>query len=91
MKDGAKAIALACKKDLGKGEFETGVTELDWCTNDIILVNDNLKAWAKDESAPDIPLANKLVSPKIRKDPLGAILIIGYVKLILSVVTERYS
>lgn len=77
LKDNSNAIAVACKKDLGKGEFETGVTELDWCTNDIILVNNNLKTWAKDETAPDIPLTNKLVSPKIRKDPLGAVLIIG--------------
>lgn len=77
LKDNSKAINAACKKDLGKGEFETGVTELDWCTNDIILVNNSLKAWAKDETAPDIPLSNKLVNPKIRKDPLGAVLIIG--------------
>ena len=31
----------------------------------------------KDESIPDMPLANRLVSPKVRKDPLGAVLVIG--------------
>ena len=77
LKDNANAIAVACKKDLGKGAFETGVTELDWLTNDIVLVNGSLRTWAKDESAPDIPLANKFMNPKIRKDPLGAVLIIG--------------
>lgn len=32
----------------------------------------------RDESAPDINFTNKLMSPKIRKDPLGAVLVIGY-------------
>ena len=77
LKDNADAITLACKKDLGKGHFEVNLTELDFCTNTIIYVCDNLKKWAKDETAPDIPLANKLLFPKIRKDPLGCVLIIG--------------
>lgn len=52
--------------------------ELDFCTNTCIYCCDNLDKWAKDESAADIPLANKLIFPKIRKDPLGCVLIIGY-------------
>jgi beta-apo-4'-carotenal oxygenase len=32
----------------------------------------------KDEKAPDIDLMNSFLSPKIRKDPLGAVLVIGY-------------
>ena len=47
--------------------------------NDIIFVCDNLGKWMRDESAPDIEFTNKLMSPKIRKDPLGAVLVIGYV------------
>lgn len=73
------AIAEACKKDLGKGGFETYLTETGWCKSDCVFVNDNLAKWAKDESAPDISLTNKPLAPKIRKDPLGAVLIIGYV------------
>ncbi|KAL8862588.1 MAG: hypothetical protein Q9178_001086 [Gyalolechia marmorata] len=77
IKDNEAAILQACKEDLGKPEFETFLTEIDWCTNDIVFVTQNLEKWAKDEKAPDIPLANKLLSPRIRKDPLGAVLIIG--------------
>lgn len=64
--------------DLGKGEFETYLTETGWCLNDIIFVQKNLKKWAKEESAADVPLMNVALFPKIRKDPLGAVLIIGY-------------
>ena len=79
--DNTPAIVEACKADLGKSVYETFLTEIDWCKNDILFVCNNLKKWAKDESAPDIPLMNKLLSPRIRKDPLGCILIIGFVKI----------
>lgn len=49
-----------------------------WCLNDIVFVNNNLAKWAKTEAAPDIPLLNKPLHPKIRKDPLGCVFIIGY-------------
>ena len=77
--DNADAIAQACKIDLGKGHFEANLMELDFCTNTCIYCCDNLDKWAKDEPAADIQLANKLLFPKIRKDPLGCVLIIGYV------------
>lgn len=35
----------------------------------------------KDEKAPDIDLQFKLMRPRIRKDPLGCVLVIGYVVL----------
>ena len=79
LKDNANAINAACKLDLGKGHFETNLTELDFCTNDIVYVCNSLEKWAKDEKAPDIGLSNALLFPKIRKDPLGCVLIIGYV------------
>lgn len=31
----------------------------------------------KDEAAPDIPLTNSLLNPRIRKEPLGTVLVIG--------------
>ena len=82
LRDNEPAILEACKKDLGKGIFESIVTEVDWCANDTIFCCSNLVKWAKDESAPDIPLTNKLLSPRIRKDPLGCVLIIGSVNMI---------
>ena len=79
MVDNENAIAAACKQDLGKGNFEANLMELDFCTQTIIYCCNNLEKWAKDETAKDIPFANKLLFPKIRKDPLGCVLIIGCV------------
>ena len=76
--DNEEAIAESCKLDIGKPTFESYLTESSWLKNDIIFVCDNLAKWMKDEKAPDIELANKLMSPKIRKDPLGSVLVIGY-------------
>ena len=75
--DNVDALTEACKKDLGKPTFETALSETDWCKNDIIFVTKNLEKWAKDESAPDMALPNKLFSPRIKKEPLGTVLIIG--------------
>lgn len=77
LKDNLEAINQACKLDLGKPEFETYLSEVGWCMNDIIFICDNLEKWMKDESPPGIDFTNKLMNPKIRKDPLGAVLIIG--------------
>lgn len=57
--------------------FETYLSEVDWCKNDIIFMCDNLAKWMKDEKAPDIPLTNSLLNPRIKKEPLGTVLVIG--------------
>jgi beta-apo-4'-carotenal oxygenase len=49
-----------------------------WLLNDIIFMTNNLEKWAKDEPAPDMIFVNKFMSPIIRKDPMGCVLIIGY-------------
>jgi len=36
-----------------------------------------IEKWAKEEPAPDIPLMHYFAAPKIRKDPIGTVLIIG--------------
>lgn len=82
LKDNEEALVKACQSDLGKGSFETLMTEIDWCTNDIIFVCKNLSKWAKDERAPDIPLTLAALSPKIRKDPLGCVLVIGFEQVV---------
>ena len=84
MKDNANAIETACKLDLGKGVFESNLAELNFCTATLIYDINNLRKWAKDESSPDVPLDLKVLRPKIRKDPLGNVLIIGYVALKIS-------
>ncbi|KAL9030882.1 MAG: hypothetical protein Q9196_001025 [Gyalolechia fulgens] len=77
IKDNEAALIQAFKQDIGKGTYETYIVEIDWCKNDIIFVTQNLGKWVKDESAPDMLLTNKFLSPRFRKDPLGAVLIIG--------------
>ncbi|KAL5422853.1 hypothetical protein PMIN04_004368 [Paraphaeosphaeria minitans] len=77
LKDNAALIIEACKQDLGKPTFETHLSELSWCMNDIVFMQNNLPRWAKEEKAEDINLTNKLMGPRIRKDPLGAVLVIG--------------
>lgn len=46
--------------------------------NDIVFMSQNLARFAKDEKPDDIQLTNRFFGPRIRKDPLGTALIIGY-------------
>ena len=76
-KDNADLIEEACKKDLGKSQFETYLTEISWVMNDCVWMANNIDRFAKDEKATDIPWTNMPLSPRIKKDPLGTVLIIG--------------
>ena len=78
-KDNEELIKEACKRDLGKPSFETYLTEISWCMNDCIWMANNVPRFAKDEKATDIPWTNMPLRPRIKKDPLGTALIIGYV------------
>jgi beta-apo-4'-carotenal oxygenase len=75
--DNEDLLVEACKQDLGKPTFETYISEIDWCKNDIVFVNKNLEKWMKDESPPDIAFTNSLMNPRIKKEPLGTVLVIG--------------
>lgn len=77
LKDNEALITEACKRDLNKSAYETFLVEILWCTNDCIWMANNLPRFAKDEKAEDISLTNKFLAPRIRKDPLGAALVIG--------------
>ena len=77
IKDHEEEIAEACAHDLNKPRFETEVSETGWLLNDIVFTSRNLHKWVKDEKAPDIELSFKFMSPTIRKDPLGCVLVIG--------------
>lgn len=77
MKDNEKAILEATKLDLGKSAYETYMTELGWVMNDIVFMSRNLARFMKDEKAEDVDFTNSFMRPRIRKDPLGAVLIIG--------------
>ncbi|EAU36505.1 conserved hypothetical protein [Aspergillus terreus NIH2624] len=75
VKDREAEIARALALDLNRPEFETVMAESGWIENDIVFVTRNLHKWAKDEKAEDIDLTWKFMSPKIRKDPLGCVLL----------------
>ena len=75
--DHSDAIIEACKLDLGKPAFETYLSGINWCKNDIVFVTKHLASWMKEEKPSDISLMNTVMKPRIRKEPLGTILIIG--------------
>lgn len=77
LKDEEPALLEACKLDLGKSAYETYLTEVGWVLNDILFMIKHLPKWVKDEKAQDISFTNSFMRPRIRKDPLGAVLIIG--------------
>jgi beta-apo-4'-carotenal oxygenase len=77
IKDHEQQIVEALRSDLGKPQFETEVSESVWLENDIVFISKNLHKWVKDEKADDIDLTFKFMNPKIRKDPLGTVLVIG--------------
>ncbi|KAF2861356.1 aldehyde dehydrogenase [Piedraia hortae CBS 480.64] len=77
LKDSEVAMMEACKLDLNKGAYETYVTELVMVVNDILYMIKKVPQWAKDERAVDVNLINSFMKPRIRKDPLGVVLIIG--------------
>ncbi|KAL3461434.1 Aldehyde/histidinol dehydrogenase [Aspergillus heterothallicus] len=77
IKDHEQQIVEALRSDLRKPRFEAEVGESVWLENDIVFITRNLHKWVKDEKAEDIDLTWKFMSPKIRKDPLGTVLVIG--------------
>lgn len=77
IKDHEQEIAEALSRDLGKPLFESDISEYGWLENDIVFITRNLHRWIKDETPQDIDLAHKFLSPKIKKDPFGCVLVIG--------------
>ncbi len=69
----------AVKQDLNKSHFEVRLTELDSVKNDCLFMLAHLDKWAKDEKlgSPHVPLTFSMAGFRIRKEPLGAVLIIG--------------
>lgn len=77
LQDNKALVMEACKKDIGKSEYETYLSEWGWVVNDIVFMQKNLARFAKDEKPEDMSFQNKMFGPRIRKDPLGSALIIG--------------
>jgi len=84
IKDRESLIVDALSRDLGKPVFESHIGDIGWLENEIVFMTRNLKKWVKDEKAEDINFSFKFVSPKIRKEPLGCVLVIGCVHILVS-------
>ncbi|KAI1200845.1 Aldehyde/histidinol dehydrogenase [Nemania serpens] len=67
----------ALKQDLNKPPPEAILTEISFCISDLNLALKKLRTWVKDDTNLDYPLTFTPLKPRIRKEPLGAVLIIG--------------
>lgn len=79
VKDHQAQLEEALLLDLRKSRYEAVFTEIDWVANTCMFVLEHLDKWAKDEplGSPYVPLHFKPNKVKIRKEPLGAALVIG--------------
>ncbi|KAK3956794.1 Aldehyde/histidinol dehydrogenase [Pseudoneurospora amorphoporcata] len=79
LEDYKPAYLAALKQDLNKPGFESVFTEIDWVKNDCMFMIDNLETFAKTEKlkSPHVPTTYSMLNFRIKKEPLGAVLIIG--------------
>ncbi|KAK1828131.1 beta-apo-4'-carotenal oxygenase [Podospora conica] len=72
-------LAAALQKDLHKSEYEAVLSEIDWVKNHCLWMIANVEKFAKDEKlgAPIVPPSFSMMKFRIKKEPLGAVLIIG--------------
>ena len=75
--DHTDEILEAVKADLGKGTYEAQMSEVQSVQNEIIYITKNLAKWAQDEKPEPVPFMYAINNPKVRKDPLGCVLVIG--------------
>ncbi|XP_040826694.1 aldehyde dehydrogenase family 3 member B2-like isoform X4 [Ochotona curzoniae] len=76
LQDNKKLLQDALAQDLHKSAFESDISELIMCQNEVDLALKNLHTWMKDEPAAN-NLLTKLGSAFIRKEPYGLVLIIA--------------
>ncbi|KAF2965687.1 hypothetical protein GQX73_g7881 [Xylaria multiplex] len=67
----------ALKQDIGKPTTEAVIGEISFLLTDLDLTLKKLKTWVKDDKDLDYPLTYAPLKPRVRKEPLGAVLIIG--------------
>lgn len=67
----------ALRRDLNKGHYESLLTEIDFVKNDCLFMLSQIDKLAAEEKAPDVPLTFYATRMRTRKEPLGAVLIIG--------------
>ncbi|KAJ5370470.1 uncharacterized protein N7496_006562 [Penicillium cataractarum] len=77
VEENEQAIVDAIKGDLNRPGFETYLTDLAGIRKDILYHLDNIDTWTADEPVGDSFIAKRLGVARIRKEPLGVVLIIG--------------
>lgn len=77
VEENEQAIIDAIKSDLNRPGFETYLTDLAGVRKDILYHLENIDAWAADDPLGDNFIARRLGVARIRKEPLGVVLIIG--------------
>lgn len=77
LQDYSERIQAALKQDVNKSAHEAIFSEINFATQDLSLIIKKLKTWAKDDKDIDYPFSFSPLKPRVRKEPLGPVLIIG--------------
>ncbi|KAF7542841.1 hypothetical protein G7046_g10104 [Stylonectria norvegica] len=75
--DNTPLIEEALMADLKKCQFESQISEIDWCKTECLDMINNIEKWAKDDKVVGVPVEFYFMKHRIRHEPLGVILIIG--------------
>lgn len=77
LEDNEKELMAAMKEDLNRSNIESTITDFAGARKDILYHLEHVDEWAADERLGDTLLAKQLRLARIRKEPLGVVLIIG--------------
>ncbi|KAF5494393.1 Beta-apo-4'-carotenal oxygenase [Colletotrichum siamense] len=77
LKDRTGQLREALKHDLNRPPHDAHVSDIDWSISDCMFAIQNLTTWVQDDKNIDVFLPFSLLRPRIRKEPLGMVLIIG--------------
>lgn len=77
VRDNEQLLKDAIKLDLNKSPEEFEIQELNVTEGELLEIINNLKSWVKPRRAKNINLLFKFSSPKVIKNPLGVVLVIG--------------
>lgn len=77
LEDNEPEFMAAMKEDLNRSNIESMITDFAGARKDILYHLDHVDKWAADERLGETLVAKQLRLAKIRKEPLGVVLIIG--------------
>ncbi|EEY18149.1 aldehyde dehydrogenase 3I1 [Verticillium alfalfae VaMs.102] len=75
--DHIPALINALRQDLRKSKHEALLSEINWIKDDCLYLIKNLERFTKDEPVGDVPMTFIMMKPRVRKEPLGMVLVIG--------------